>query len=161
MPHGEEAHEVMEDWEDEFGWWIFGSTLTIPSWLQQEKDGDLEMQELLDHSARKPRNKRSPSAFISKVRGRRDQLLEFSITKYLYITLNILISLLIFTLLYSDSLSFSDDVAKTTRIGRIRRSMCRSGNRSAKSSSSDSTAKTMRTWRISSTLNRVKELKRE
>lgn len=45
-----EAHEVMEDWEDEFGWKTSGSILTILSWLQQEKDGDLEMQELLDHS---------------------------------------------------------------------------------------------------------------
>lgn len=87
--------------------------------------------------------------------------LQSSATIYLYITLNIFISLMIFTLLYKDSLSFSDDVAKTTRIGRARRRMCRSGNRSAKSSSSDSTAKTMRTWRISSTLYQVKELKRE
>lgn len=74
-------------------------------------------------------------------------------------TLNILISLLILTLLYSDSLSFSDDVASTTRTGRTRRRICRSGKRRAKSNSNDSTAKTIRTCRISSTLVRVKDLK--
>ena len=72
-------------------------------------------------------------------------------------TLKIFISLFIFTLLYSDSLSFSDDVAKTTRTGKTRRRMCLSGNKSAKSNSNDSTAKTIRTWRISSTLFRVKD----
>lgn len=60
-------------------------------------------------------------------------------------TLNMLISLLIFTLLYNDSLSFSDDAAKTTRTGKTRRSVCLSGNRSAKFNSNDSTMKTMRT----------------
>lgn len=75
-------------------------------------------------------------------------------------TLKIVMSLFIFTLLFSDSLSFSDDVAKTTRTGRMRRSTCLSGKRSAKSNSKHSAAYTIRTWRMSSTLSQVKELKR-
>lgn len=53
VPHGVEAHEVLEEWEDVFGRKTFESTLIILSRLQQEKDEDLEMQELLDHSAKK------------------------------------------------------------------------------------------------------------
>lgn len=45
MPHGVEAHEVLEDREDEFGQKIFESTSTTLSRLQQAKDEDLEMQE--------------------------------------------------------------------------------------------------------------------
>lgn len=75
-----------------------------------------------------------------------------------FCTLNILTNLLIFTLLYRDSLSFSDEAANTTRTGKTRRRMWRSGKRRAKFNSSDSTAKTMRTWRMSSTLLQVKGL---
>lgn len=51
--HGAEAHEVLEEWEDEFAQKTFESKLTILSRLQQEKDEDLEMQEWLVHSAKK------------------------------------------------------------------------------------------------------------
>lgn len=67
-------------------------------------------------------------------------------------TLKMFINLLSFTLLYKASVSFSDGVAKTTRTGKTRRRIYRSGKSSAKSNSRDSTMKTMRTWRISSTL---------
>jgi hypothetical protein len=164
--HGAEAHEVLEEWEDEFEQKTFESKLTILSRLQQEKDEDLEMQEWLVHSAKK-KNKINAS-FLTDSATRKEKYLFLATLSQIFTfksftnrnTLNIFISLLIFTLLYSDSLSFSDDVAKTTRTGKTRRRMCRSGNRSAKSNSNDSTAKTMRTWRMSSTLFQVKELKR-
>ena len=48
---GVEVHEVLEGLEDESVKRTSESTLTILSKLQQEKDGDLGMQESLDHSA--------------------------------------------------------------------------------------------------------------
>lgn len=48
--HGEGAHELPEEWEDELVQRTFGSTLTTLSKLQLEKDEGLGRRVLLDHS---------------------------------------------------------------------------------------------------------------